>query len=295
MVTCPTSSTATLRRLASTASCWAHSRTWVAEPGEEATRSSAIVWMLSTSTSSGATSSIAATTPRTDVSEAIHTWSMAVVRRRARPLTCCWLSSALTYSTGAGHPAASCIANVLLPMPGSPPSSVTDPGTSPPPSTRSSSATPVGRGAPSEPSTSARRQTGARGRSERPGSPASATATVSSTIEFHAPHPAHCPDHLAWVVPHSTHASTVRDVPTVLMARILTQGCHTVGRRATGGHQPDRASRGPAPPARCARSPSPTGSLALAGRRGASRHRSGCRPVARARERRGWDLNPRAT
>ena len=42
-----------MRRLASTASCWAHSRTWVTEPGEDATRSSAIVWMLSTSTSSG--------------------------------------------------------------------------------------------------------------------------------------------------------------------------------------------------------------------------------------------------
>ena len=35
--------------------------------------------------------------------------------------------------------------SVLLPMPGSPPSSVSDPATSPPPSTRSSSGTPVGR------------------------------------------------------------------------------------------------------------------------------------------------------
>ena len=77
------------------------------------------------------------------------------------------------------------------------------------------------------PSAAARRASRRRrrdGRPERAGaasgrrSPASAAATVSSTSVFHAPHPAHCPDHLGCGVPHSTHASTVRDVPTVLMA-----------------------------------------------------------------------------
>ena len=42
--------------------------------------------------------------------------------------------------------ARACSTSVDLPIPGSPPSKVTDPGTSPPPSTRSSSATPVGTG-----------------------------------------------------------------------------------------------------------------------------------------------------
>ena len=54
-------------------SCWAHSRTWVVDPGDEDVRSSAIVWMLSMTTSSGATFSIASTTPRNDVSAAIQT------------------------------------------------------------------------------------------------------------------------------------------------------------------------------------------------------------------------------
>ena len=41
--------------------------------------------------------------------------------------------------------AAACSSSVDLPMPGSPPSSTSDPGTTPPPSTRSNSPMPVER------------------------------------------------------------------------------------------------------------------------------------------------------
>ena len=40
--------------------------------------------------------------------------------------------------------AAACSSSVDLPMPGSPPSSTSEPGTTPPPSTRSNSSMPVG-------------------------------------------------------------------------------------------------------------------------------------------------------
>ena len=51
--------------------------------------------------------------------------------------------------------ARACSRRVDLPIPGSPPSSVTEPATRPPPSTRSSSPTPTGRGAHPSLSTSA--------------------------------------------------------------------------------------------------------------------------------------------
>ena len=81
--------------------------------------------------------------------------------RSARPLTCPGLSSALTYSVDPGHPDSSWSTNVLLPIPGSPPSNVTDPATSPPPRTRSSSSIAVDRALPTPASTSLSRTVGA--------------------------------------------------------------------------------------------------------------------------------------
>ena len=77
-------------------------------------------------------------------------------------------------------------------MPGSPPSSVTDPDTMPPSSTRSSSATPVDRATAAEASTSAM------GRGALPVRTAAAGPAArcsSSTSEFHAPHVGHRPAH----------------------------------------------------------------------------------------------------
>ena len=87
------------------------------------------------------------------------------------------------------------VSSVDLPMPGSPPSSVTDPGTRPPPSTRSSSATPVGRAPAASGSTAAigvgrsvRRRTARR----RPRSTSSARRPPRRAHRA-APHPRRAP------------------------------------------------------------------------------------------------------
>ena len=75
-----------------------------------------------------------------------HSSSCTAPRRSARARTCDADSSADTYSTRRpprATSAATCRASVDLPMPGSPPSKVAEPATSPPPNTRSSSVTPV--------------------------------------------------------------------------------------------------------------------------------------------------------
>ena len=79
LVTWPTRTMATPRRFASTTSCCAHARTCVAEPGATATRSSAIVWMLSMTTSSGCTRSIAVD----DAARAPSRPAIHAVRQRA--------------------------------------------------------------------------------------------------------------------------------------------------------------------------------------------------------------------
>ena len=66
--------------------------------------------------------------------------------RSARSLTCSADSSPLTYSVRRPAPRrwpSTMFVSVDLPIPGEPPSSTSDPGTSPPPSTRSSSPMPV--------------------------------------------------------------------------------------------------------------------------------------------------------
>ena len=76
---------------------------------------------------------------------------------RRAAFTCCGaLLRADVQRRAAPRRRRAAVTSVLLPMPGSPPSSVTEPGTRPPPSTRSSSPIDVGRGAPSWASTSSR-------------------------------------------------------------------------------------------------------------------------------------------
>ncbi len=237
LVTWPTSTIGTPRRLASTTSAWAHSLTWVTEPAEEETRWSTIVWMLSITTSVGAVRSIAVTTPARVVSFAIHRSGRTADSRSARSRTCWALSSALTYNVVPGHQASSCISSVLLPMPGSPPSSVTDPATIPPSSTRSSSAIPVGCGAASRASMSwsslsddiATTPGGA------PAIVSAASPNVSSTSVFQAPQPEHCPDHFGWAVPQSTHAWIVL---VLVMPASMTRGCdsESCGLRVSGSN-----------------------------------------------------------
>ncbi len=97
-------------------------------------------------------------------------------------------------------------------MPGSPPRSVTEPGTNPPPNTRSSSAIEVATGSPSWARTlpmgvGPGRLDGSIGTS------AEAEPSSSSTSVFQSPHPEHWPDHLGWVVPHSVQTCTTLTRP----------------------------------------------------------------------------------
>ncbi len=97
------------------------------------------------------------------------------------------------------------MSSVLLPMPGSPPISVTDPATRPPPSTRSSSGTSVGSWDAPAVSTSpigfgtgtARNPTGTRSADRRPDevrAGAAGAGSVSAT-EPHVPHSVQRPSH----------------------------------------------------------------------------------------------------
>src|SRR6476659_2127567 len=98
--------------------------------------------------------------------------------------------------------AADCRSSVDLPMPGSPPSNTSDPGTSPPPSTRSNSLTPDGNRVDTTASTSEYN------RAPFPPSagavPPFGTAGIasSSTKEFHAPQSGQRPSHLGDCEPH---------------------------------------------------------------------------------------------
>src|ERR1700760_3471897 len=89
---------------------------------------------------------------------------------------------------------------VDLPMPGSPPTSRAEPGTSPPPVTRSNSAIPVmrrGGGASSVfRSSSAKRRPLTRRTPDLIGG-----AAPSSVMVFQPPQASHLPDHLEWVAP----------------------------------------------------------------------------------------------
>ena len=146
LVTWPTKIVGMLRRFASCTRRCAQPRTCTTEPGAEPSAGSATAWMLSITSNSGCTLSSAAMMLVSDGSDTSHKLSRTACSRSARSRTCCALSSAVTYSERVGHDARSCNNNVDLPMPGSPPSNVTDPGTNPPSSTRSSSEMPVDNG-----------------------------------------------------------------------------------------------------------------------------------------------------
>src|SRR6185503_12766721 len=107
------------------------------------------------------------------------------------------------------------MSSVDLPIPGSPPTRMTEPGTMPPPRTKSNSARPVRqRSLPTVGRLESWTGTAPVSfqRSNRPTFP-----TGSSTSEFHAPHASHFPPHLGWSAPHSVQRKT--DFP------LGTDGC----------------------------------------------------------------------
>ncbi len=130
--------------------------------------------------------------------------------RSARIFICFKDSSPDLYSTLYPLPASlwhTCKRSVDFPIPGSPPTRVSDPGTMPPPNTLSNSSMPV----PILSSFSMDTWESLAGSAFSPAWPGLADdpaflppdTTRSSTIEFHALQPGHCPIHFADSYPHS--------------------------------------------------------------------------------------------
>ena len=94
-----------------------------------------------------------------------------------------------------------------MPIPGSPASSETEPGTMPPPSTRSTSGNPVATRGSSErsPGTDSGRAP------DGPPTDAGADRAVSGTVP-HPPHPPQRPTHCAVCRPQDPHWNTDRDL-----------------------------------------------------------------------------------
>ncbi len=153
-------------------------------------------------TTSAATAAAAPTIASSRVSPSTCTAPASSVRRSARSRSWSGDSSPLAYSTvrpAVSSRAAACSSSVDLPIPGSPPISVIDPGTMPPPSTKSNSSMPVRQRWSGVVATSRRRAGGRPDAWAAPPFRRSAVravrgATGSSATAFHAPHalaPAH--------------------------------------------------------------------------------------------------------
>src|SRR5689334_14865137 len=109
--------------------------------------------------------------------------------------------------------AAAWSSKVDFPIPGSPPSSTSDPGTTPPPSTRSNSSMLVDKRAWFCSSMSAYNLAEPAADSAYRCSAVAAVIAAgcgrSSTNEFHAPQSLHLPSHFGDCEPHSWHTNTV--------------------------------------------------------------------------------------
>ena len=219
LLTWPTSTVVSPRSLAMAASWRAHSLTWATVPGAEPSAGSAMVCMESTTTTSGSSSPTAPTMAGSDPAGNSHRSGSRAPRRSARSLTCWEDSSAETSRQRAPERASApsiCTTKVDLPMPGSPATRVTEPGTRPPASTRSSSSSPVGL---LRPATRSTHETGwGPGRAPAPRPPPSpvpgaGTGTrggsrSSSTRAFHALHVGQRPDQRGASAPHSAQRWT---------------------------------------------------------------------------------------
>ncbi len=164
---------------------------------------------------------------------------------RARGATCSALSRRSRRARARARRArAAWSSSVVLPMPGSPPISTTDPGTRPPPSTRSSSPMPVATRRPTCGSISPMR-VGAD--DAGPITATSAGTATSSTSVFHCPHDEHCPAHFGCDAPQLLQTCSIF---ALAMWPSLTEGCHSAadGRcirsrapgRPTSGRRGDR-------------------------------------------------------
>ena len=139
-VICPMSTTGVPLSLAYFKMAAAHSRTCVMLPGALSMVSLEMVCTESITTKSGCVFLMCVKICSKRVSQTSKQ-SAEGSMRSARSFICFSLSSPLTYNTRRSLMRSTvCSNNVLLPMPGSPPNKIREPGTNPPPSTRFNSA-----------------------------------------------------------------------------------------------------------------------------------------------------------
>ena len=170
-----------------------------------------MVWIESITSTRAAVSAAIRRCARRPVSATSLSPSVSTPSRRARSATWRTDSSPVAYSTGWSwaSAAAHCKSSVDLPMPGSPPISVTDPGTSPPPSTRSNSAKPVVQrvsGTVTSCATAAGRSPPDASRRPAP----RVRGSEKGASVFHSLHDGHCPLHRGASAPQDEQTNTVR-------------------------------------------------------------------------------------
>src|SRR6266487_2515530 len=212
-VTWPTSSTAGPASLANRMSRAADSRTWPTFPGAPSSSSVYVVWIESTNTTRLPSARAWCSIASSRVSPSTWTAPASSVRRSARSRTWSGDSSPETYSVrmpACSRRAAHCSSRVDFPMPGSPPTSTTEPGTMPPPSTKSNSRRPVCHRSRRGPPPRADRRTGGLPDGETrflSGRPLD-RPTASSTSVFHAPQESQRPAHFGCSAPQSVQRNT---------------------------------------------------------------------------------------
>ena len=145
LVTWPTMMTAVPLDLAKRTSSAVHSRSCDTAPAAAPAVEACTVCIESITNSCARRSPASARMAASSVSATTATPAAPSDSRCARRLTCATDSSPLAYTTAHewATKSATCNSSVDLPMPGSPPSRITEPGTIPPPSTRSSSCAPL--------------------------------------------------------------------------------------------------------------------------------------------------------
>jgi hypothetical protein len=195
----------------------AHSRTWPTLPGAPSRSAVKTVWIESTISTAGAAADDVARMVSRFVSLSSETSSAPSDIRSARNFTWSADSSPDAYSVAwpfASRRAATWRRIVDLPIPGSPPMRIIDPGTIPPPRTKSNSSIPVFQRLASDPWTSRSRGVGATLppsasdrapaiRRDDPPLTVTFGAMISSTSVFHSPHVSQRPCHRGYSAPHS--------------------------------------------------------------------------------------------
>src|SRR6266853_116665 len=226
LVTWPTSTTAGPASLAKRISRAAHSRTCPTLPGAPSSSCVYVVWIESTKTTRALSAAAWCMIASSRVSPSTCTAPASSASRSARMRICSGDSSPDTYNVATpacSSRVAHCSNSVDFPMPGSPPTSTTDPGTMPPPNTKSNSLSPVGQRA-SAPLPTADRRTGGRAEaSDALPARAPVRPTASSTRVFHVPHASQRPAHLGCSAPHSVQRNTERALDTDGLGRRLAR------------------------------------------------------------------------